>query len=506
MKFTCPKCDTRYTLADDKIPPAPVLRFTCKKCNNVIRVRRKDGSIEDSPAGSDEGAESTRVASLAEINATAQASAQARAAEWYVLIGGAQRGPYLEAQLQELLAQGQIDERTYVWREGLGEWQRLGKTSELSLSPAAQAPTPTVMMSKSQLQAEIDKMKPPPRRSAAIAPSMSATGEIVLPRGTTPPAGAGGVFGALLSEASVEPVSPESLSPFEPSAPAAPPAAAFDEEPAPALPQAAAQAAQDESYLDAPPGESTKVYLSTAGLYRRQRNNRIAAAVASGALVLLVGVISLDLSGVYTIPGMGLVYDVTGMRDPNLDRAVARVESQLEDSTLPKEERDALRNELLGLQQKRSPQRSQGGAAMEGGAGKKTAGVDERALAADIFADDRKKEAGLQLVAQSEIQTPSLPAGLTQEAIYKVINDNARSMKLCLEEAFKKGDKLTGKMEVQMTIAPSGAVSDAQVVTAQFRNAAIGSCTMRRVKGWKFPRWNGEPVTVVFPYVLSAGF
>ena len=51
---------------------------------------------------------------------------------------------------------------------------------------------------------------------------------------------------------------------------------------------------------------------------------------------------------------------------------------------------------------------------------------DERALMANLFNDERKKEASIKLVDPSDIQVPNLPAGLTQEAIFKVISDNTR--------------------------------------------------------------------------------
>jgi TonB family protein len=93
---------------------------------------------------------------------------------------------------------------------------------------------------------------------------------------------------------------------------------------------------------------------------------------------------------------------------------------------------------------------------------------------------------------------------LTQDAIFKVINDNNRSMSLCYGEAARKGEKLRGKMEVQITIDHGGNVTEVSIETAKFSGTTMGDCTMRRVKNWKFPKFSGEAVTVVFPYVLSS--
>ena len=46
----------------------------------------------------------------------------------------------------------------------------------------------------------------------------------------------------------------------------------------------------------------------------------------------------LDLFGIYTI-GFGLLYDYTGLEDPNVGRAEQRVEAKLQDKELSPEER-----------------------------------------------------------------------------------------------------------------------------------------------------------------------
>ncbi|MBN2360253.1 MAG: zinc-ribbon domain-containing protein, partial [Deltaproteobacteria bacterium] len=38
MKFFCDKCNTKYSIADDKVR-GKILKIRCKKCGNVIVVR-----------------------------------------------------------------------------------------------------------------------------------------------------------------------------------------------------------------------------------------------------------------------------------------------------------------------------------------------------------------------------------------------------------------------------------------------------------------------------------
>ena len=115
----------------------------------------------------------------------------------------------------------------------------------------------------------------------------------------------------------------------------------------------------------------------------------------------------------------------------------------------------------------------------------------------------RKKRQKIKLTKPSDISTPNLPDGLTAAAIYKVISDNNRSMNLCLVEAMRKGEIPKGKMEVEMTIGATGSVVSVRIDSPGFENSPMADCTVRRVKNWKFPKFNGSPVPVSFPYVLS---
>jgi outer membrane biosynthesis protein TonB len=75
---------------------------------------------------------------------------------------------------------------------------------------------------------------------------------------------------------------------------------------------------------------------------------------------------------------------------------------------------------------------------------------------------------------------------------------------LCFTESTRKGEKLSGKMEIEVTITADGSVSNVEIATTDFKKTVMASCTVRRVKNWKFPRFNGEPVVVVLPYILQS--
>lgn len=546
MKFACPKCNTRYSIADSKVPSGKTLRFTCKKCEHSFRLKRKGGATPepagpaDALGGMPEGAEATRVANLDEImdlkrrSKTGGNPVKAPAtstpfeeAEWFVLVAGKQKGPFGQSRVEAMLRNEEINGRTYAWRDGMADWKRLAGVAEFAalvdelgggdarLRPKTQPLPPTPSASGAPRQ-------PPPSAAESIdEPSVfeQATTSMSADqlRAELAKLDAQQAAGDALSASALV---PESTLPQEAEAPADVPLfGSMDHPDPPSLLGPGGGPQSNPDYLHGAPGEATRVFMATAGIYKRRRNQKLAAALGGVFVVSLATIITLDLTGVYTIPGMGLVYDYTGFEDPNAARAVARTEAKLQEEDLSLEEREALekkraemRARLLG--EGRKPKGGKGTQRSAASASAKEIGIEEakdvsqeeRDLTALIMSDKRKKSTAPTLTPPQEIQTPNLPEGLTQEAIFEVINQNQRAMSLCISQSMKAGEKLSGKMEVEMQIAATGTVRSATISTPRFSNSTIGKCTVKTVKRWKFPRFNGQPVTVIFPYVLSASF
>ena len=53
-----------------------------------------------------------------------------------------------------------------------------------------------------------------------------------------------------------------------------------------------------------------------------------------------------------------------------------------------------------------------------------------------------------------------------------------------------------GKGKIQVTFAPSGKVSDAQLVEGPFAGSTAGKCALRHFRAAKVPAFSGAPVTV----------
>ena len=105
MKFVCERCQTKYSIADEKVRQK-VLKIRCKTCENVITIR--DAVVVASPAAS----------------AQSRTVAPARGApEWHFAANGQQEGPFtLEALVRRIESSSSSDE-VYVWNEHLDGWK-----------------------------------------------------------------------------------------------------------------------------------------------------------------------------------------------------------------------------------------------------------------------------------------------------------------------------------------------------------------------------------------------
>lgn len=67
-----------------------------------------------------------------QINNSMQAPPPMPNVAWMIAINGQQSGPYNMQQMQQLVSQGQINQQTYVWRQGMPGWEFAGNIPELA--------------------------------------------------------------------------------------------------------------------------------------------------------------------------------------------------------------------------------------------------------------------------------------------------------------------------------------------------------------------------------------
>ncbi len=65
--------------------------------------------------------------------------------QYYVSVNGQQAGPFNMQQLQEMVNAGQLTKQTYVWKQGMANWEFAEKVNELAGLFAPPPPTPGTM-------------------------------------------------------------------------------------------------------------------------------------------------------------------------------------------------------------------------------------------------------------------------------------------------------------------------------------------------------------------------
>lgn len=135
MRIVCDNCSAKYQISDDKVRNK-VFKIRCKKCSHVIVVNGKADAEEGSaaPAASQPAPEEKRAA---------QQPAASAAGVWYVVVNREQVGPLTPEEVQARVDAGDVSADTFGWREGMGDWTRLGSIPEFSglfsAAPAAGA-------------------------------------------------------------------------------------------------------------------------------------------------------------------------------------------------------------------------------------------------------------------------------------------------------------------------------------------------------------------------------
>lgn len=127
MKIVCEACQAKYSISDDKVQ-GKAFKIRCKKCGHIIVVRSSGAHA---------------IAPSVEAPPAVGAAAPAPDTIWHVVVDGEQVGPVSGADVRARLARGEISGDTYVWREGLSDWQKLSVVAELADGLAPFSPKET---------------------------------------------------------------------------------------------------------------------------------------------------------------------------------------------------------------------------------------------------------------------------------------------------------------------------------------------------------------------------
>ena len=96
--------------------------------------------------------------------------------------------------------------------------------------------------------------------------------------------------------------------------------------------------------------------------------------------------------------------------------------------------------------------------------------------------------------------------GLSRDAIQAEIHKHLPELQGCMEAAVaSEAAALHGDLEAAFDIAPTGAVSAADIAVDTTGSPSLGACIKERLSGWKFPRpSDGKTVHVTYPFRLNS--
>jgi len=102
--------------------------------------------------------------------------------------------------------------------------------------------------------------------------------------------------------------------------------------------------------------------------------------------------------------------------------------------------------------------------------------------------------------------TAEVRGSLDKELIRRIIRRHINEVKFCYEKELTRSPNLQGRVMVQFTIAPTGAVVASIVQSSTVGNPIVEQCIAGAVRRWEFPKPQGGIVVVTYPFVLkSAG-
>lgn len=143
MKISCQSCGAKYNIADEKVR-GKIVKIACKKCGARIEIDGRE------PADQAQDHDETRVFDQAQAPGAAPAGGDS----WTVSIDDNDQREVSSAQLVDLYRQGVVTADTFVWRDGMADWQavrdvaalqgQLGSGAPVAISaPPPAAPMPS---------------------------------------------------------------------------------------------------------------------------------------------------------------------------------------------------------------------------------------------------------------------------------------------------------------------------------------------------------------------------
>jgi predicted Zn finger-like uncharacterized protein len=178
MKFYCEQCNTKYSIAEEKVR-GKVLKVRCKSCGNIITVRDPEAPT---PAAQDPVASSRPGPPKAP-----GASPRIPQTNWYYSVNGQSSAAMDLEVLKGRYETGELGDESYVWHESIIEWKPVREVdifeSALAKGHSIRPRAKTIGFTGA-LEA-IKVTDAPKGRQAGVAPAVQRTPES-RPKSLTP--------------------------------------------------------------------------------------------------------------------------------------------------------------------------------------------------------------------------------------------------------------------------------------------------------------------------------
>ena len=117
--------------------------------------------------------------------------------------------------------------------------------------------------------------------------------------------------------------------------------------------------------------------------------------------------------------------------------------------------------------------------------------------------DEPAKTATGSATGDVHAEAVAVSGPLQPEIIKRIVRQNFRRMRQCYQRGLDANPNLSGKMTVELVIAPDGRVSSATSKDAQIPDAQVVDCVLLVMKSLAFPPSDGG-VTVRYPFAFSS--
>lgn len=91
---------------------------------------------------------------------------------------------------------------------------------------------------------------------------------------------------------------------------------------------------------------------------------------------------------------------------------------------------------------------------------------------------------------------------LDQDLVRRVVEAHLPETRQCYEAVLASDADASGVMAFDFTIGTDGEVTEALLLSGDFGDATMQTCMRETILRWKFPRPDGGPVVVSYPFLF----